>query len=569
MINKFYQLKQMISIRSWMLLIFNTLIIIVVTALGLFFYNEFQKAIDERVLLHLTSIKQLKRIQIEEYFNSEIEKFQIDSVPTSSSEFNFNQLDSACVISSIKKVGRGKGLLDITNCALDSATALILYKIDRNGRLILRFIDFDKIQHILLERSGMGESGESYLVAADYRLRSESRFFPDQKPYAVTAKTNGVERGLEKISGSSIITDYRGVPVFSSYQRLEITDIKWVILSEIDVKEANRPLVEYQAKLIGLAILVIVLGCIIAFSLSNILAKPILHVKKELSRMALGHYETSIVGAHPAKEIADVLIALEKNRQSLLQAITFSKEIGNMNLTTHFDLKSEDDLLGKSLIGMQQKLIAYDLLEKGNLKMAKKMLIEGQENERKRLAKELHDGLGPALTVLKLQIQSLDLPKQEEKEFRKKIDDIIKDIRRMSYDLMPQSLMDFGVKKSLFHFLELVQNSTNLEIDFTYYEREDPLKLSSEVNICLFRICQELTNNTIKHANASKIIITITEFENKVALYYLDDGIGFDLETIQKGAGIRNIQERVQTFDGYLIMTSGNKGTEVEAEIPK
>ena len=165
-------------------------------------------------------------------------------------------------------------------------------------------------------------------------------------------------------------------------------------------------------------------------------------------------------------------------------------------------------------------------------------------------------------------MQSYELPKQEKEKINTIVNKTIDEIRKMTYDLMPPSLEDFGVGKALLNFVELMKKSSGVEIIYNYDLKEDKMKTNAEIDICLFRICQELVNNTFKHAGASKIVLSLTEFDDKFSLYYTDNGSGFNTIEIKTGLGLRNIKERVEIFDGYLNITSENTGTVVEVEIP-
>jgi signal transduction histidine kinase len=237
-------------------------------------------------------------------------------------------------------------------------------------------------------------------------------------------------------------------------------------------------------------------------------------------------------------------------------------------MNAKYKLFEEGDVLGKSLIIMQKKLMDYENAEKRNRFMAKRSLIEGQENERKRLSKDLHDGLGPLLTSLKLMVQASELPSSDKKEINTHVDVTIAEIRRMTYNLMPSVLVDFGVGRALHSFIDVMKKTSGIEIVYEDATLGNAGKLTIDVDICLYRVCQELVNNSLKHAFAKKITISLTEFGDKISLYYVDDGIGFDLNSVKLGSGLKNIKERVEILNGYLNIVSGENGTVVEVEIP-
>ena len=169
---------------------------------------------------------------------------------------------------------------------------------------------------------------------------------------------------------------------------------------------------------------------------------------------------------------------------------------------------------------------------------------------------------------MKLVIQSTELNVEEKRKVTVIVDDTISEIRRMTYDLMPSALVDFGVGKALTNFVELIQKSSGISIIYEDGTKESGTNLINDLGICIFRVCQELVNKSLKHSMAKKIVISLTEFDDKVSLYYVDNGKGFDPKTVNKGLGLRNIKERVEVFNGYLNIKSGSHGTEVELEIP-
>jgi signal transduction histidine kinase len=538
-----------------MLVSINLLVLAVIILLSMFFYNQFQQALDERVLLQLTSIMNLKRIQIEDYFHNDSTDswVKLSEVP----DLNCFQQNTGLT---------GKGVYDLLPCS-DQRTHLLAKVRYQDADAEIRWLRKDRIQNILLKRTGMGESGETYLVAADKTMRSASRFFPDQDPLSIVADTEGVNQALSGSNGSGIILDYRGVPVYSAYHLLDIPDLNWVILSEIDVAEAALPLTEMRNKLILITVVVSLLAIALSLVITRVLTEPLFKMRDLLRGMSAGDYDLTVDTGYTAREIQEMFKALDELKQSMAEAIRFSVDVGNMDLDAHYELASKHDKLGKSLIQMREKLAEYERKERAAQQLAKKSLITGQESERQRLARELHDGLGPLLTSLKLTMQSLDLPAETRNKTNTVLDHTIAEIRRMTYDLMPPALTDFGVGKALFHFLELIRQSSDLEIHYEDCTKSEGSKITPEMNICLFRVCQELVHNALKHSGASKMALTLTEFNHKISVYYMDNGRGFDVEETTQGSGLKNIRERIAVFDGYLHIASSNQGTEVEIEI--
>lgn len=200
-------------------------------------------------------------------------------------------------------------------------------------------------------------------------------------------------------------------------------------------------------------------------------------------------------------------------------------------------------------------------------------LLEGQEQERGRLARDLHDGLGGLLSGTKLQLSSLDPYKSEsiEDEISKsitQIDGAVEELRRVAHNLMPDLLMKYGLEVAIQEFASRVSNSAlEIHTEFINYTNS----ISEEKQLILYRIIQELVNNAIKHADTSEIIIQISEEENVLNLTVEDNGKGFDPTglNVRKTAGFHNIESRVQFLKGTMNITSEqNIGTSIELQIP-
>jgi hypothetical protein len=151
----------MTSIRIWIVLLINSLVIITVVLLSIFFYQQFKEALDERVLLQLTSIR-LKRVQIEEYINNEWKVFS-DSVsrlkPSEMSQLNVSEntllVDTTCLKSQLINTKIKTGIYDISDCSIDSQPK-IAFVVNKDDFCHLKIINTTRIQSILLERPGMG-----------------------------------------------------------------------------------------------------------------------------------------------------------------------------------------------------------------------------------------------------------------------------------------------------------------------------------------------------------------------------------------------------------------------------
>jgi signal transduction histidine kinase len=221
----------------------------------------------------------------------------------------------------------------------------------------------------------------------------------------------------------------------------------------------------------------------------------------------------------------------------------------------------------------KRMLIEKQLREERLMRLS--WVIDGQEIERQRLARELHDGLGQSLIALKLKLESVEV---EDVKNQKKLEDLrklfnktIDEIRRISYDLMPAGLNEFGIVNAMQRLCNEIEDHTNIKIDFEADKNIEKTNLSEKCSMYLYRITQESINNSVKHAEASVISVNILKIENFIVLSIADNGKGFKFEATHKyvGNGIYNMRERVNMLGGtFEVNSEPEKGTEVIVKIP-
>ncbi len=183
-------------------------------------------------------------------------------------------------------------------------------------------------------------------------------------------------------------------------------------------------------------------------------------------------------------------------------------------------------------------------------------IIEGQENERTRIAKELHDGIVQDLTVLKMNLSEVN----GKSELDSKLTKITKELRELSYQMMPISLKELGLIPALEDLFERSFTSKGITFDFEAFLLEERLDEKIEVNI--YRICQELINNTLKHANATEINIVLRKKDNLLSLIFEDNGQGFEVSTAKSGIGLTSLKTRLEAIHGEIEYDSEpNRGT--------
>lgn len=206
-------------------------------------------------------------------------------------------------------------------------------------------------------------------------------------------------------------------------------------------------------------------------------------------------------------------------------------------------------------------------------------IIENQEQEQNRIAKDIHDGIGQMLTALSLNLESID-PLNQEKTAEKigdlKIltDKIIKGVRTATFNLMPPELSDHGLVPALTKLAEELGKLTGKTI-FLYDKTGFDHRLDSLMEINIYRLTQEALNNAIKYADSSQIIVTVSHSEDILSINVDDNGKGFDLVKVPSGGkgeggmGLTYMRERVKYINGRLFINSTpGKGTRVSINIP-
>jgi signal transduction histidine kinase len=201
-------------------------------------------------------------------------------------------------------------------------------------------------------------------------------------------------------------------------------------------------------------------------------------------------------------------------------------------------------------------------------------VVDAQELERKRLARELHDETGQALTSVLLglkEVEDANDPaelREATARLRKLLVETLRDVRRLAVELRPKALDDFGLVAALERLAQTFGEKTGIPVDVEAMLGD--ARLPPEVETALYRIVQEALTNVIKHARASRVSVLITRKDDSVAAVIEDDGIGFSAEDTRNGGwGIVGMRERIGLLDGRLeVESSPERGTSVVAEVP-
>lgn len=239
-------------------------------------------------------------------------------------------------------------------------------------------------------------------------------------------------------------------------------------------------------------------------------------------------------------------------------------------------------LIGLLLIGFfyyknyqhKQKIrLQREIIHQQNL--ATIAVINTEDNERKRMATHLHDGIGQLLAAANMNISVLDDYRNDQNIFPKVLQkthtilaDAISDVRTLSHQIMPNILISNNLSHAL-EDLAVKTESPKLTVDLQLEGLKN--NLSQNIQVVLYRVIQECINNTIKHANASQIMISIAQSDKMVSAHYKDDGKGIhsDDKKAGDGLGLANIKSRIEMLQGtYTLESEPEKGFSLKIQIP-
>ena len=228
----------------------------------------------------------------------------------------------------------------------------------------------------------------------------------------------------------------------------------------------------------------------------------------------------------------------------------------------------------KKRIEQQAKL---DLEISHQKEIRTKSIIETEEKERIRIAKDLHDGIGQLLSAAKLNLSSLEnkmilKDPADESAFKNALDlldESVKEVRTVSHNMMPNTLLKMGLASAVKEFITKIQNSPNLKVNLEIVGLNE--RLEQEKESVLYRVIQEVVSNIIKHAHATVLTLQLIKHDQELSITIEDNGKGFDTSKINdfEGIGLKNIISRVEFLNGTVHFDSTlGRGTNVIIEIP-
>jgi two-component system NarL family sensor kinase len=219
-------------------------------------------------------------------------------------------------------------------------------------------------------------------------------------------------------------------------------------------------------------------------------------------------------------------------------------------------------------------------IEKGYQRLLLDTALNSEENERRRVAQDLHDDIGTMLSLTKLSLNQLsklvsEAGIKEDQIMRKSqtlVEETILHVRRITRDLVPTTLERFGLAAAIEEFMNKLDHDKTLKLSFNSNIEESP-RQSQKIELTVYRIMQELVNNSIKHAQCSKIEINLQVNSKTISLQVSDNGKGFDAESLKEknkaGIGMLGIESRLAIVDGSIRYEKLNTGgSKAMAEIP-
>jgi two-component system, NarL family, sensor kinase len=340
--------------------------------------------------------------------------------------------------------------------------------------------------------------------------------------YLNTAYTIAIENDLKNQAlKAAELLSYSYKKINSTVKALEFSQAALALKDSVVTEEANRHL--------------------------NILDAKYQNEKKE---RAIATLETE----NQAKEFV-----IRKKNWFIIGGVVLAVLLGIIAFTVINYYHNRQMLLKKEKVLQEEKIV---LMEKQQQVTSLQSMINGQETERTRIARDLHDGLGGILSTVKMHYSTLqqDTPVVKENPLYKKTLDLINEVsdqlRTVAHSMMPEVLMKVGLIEALRDFCNNVSSGKSLQVKLQSYGMEKRMSSSTEIN--LFRIIQELVNNIIKHANATEAIIQINRQGNVLHLVIEDNGQGFNAREAEgkRSMGMSTVKSRVDYLNGKFSIDS-------------
>jgi signal transduction histidine kinase len=310
---------------------------------------------------------------------------------------------------------------------------------------------------------------------------------------------------------------------------------------------------------------------------------------------ATGRYKEAYQYFKTYQVLNDTILNSERTKQFSEREARFQSEKKDTQIKLQKATITQKNTLSMVLAGAVLALLVIGFLAYGNYKhkqvlqqqrineletekqlTATEAVLKGEEQERTRLAKDLHDGLGGMLSGIKYSLNTMKgnlvMTPDNAQAFERSMDMLdssIKEMRRVAHNMMPEALVKFGLDTALKDFCADINKSGALHVSYQSIGLGNT-EIDQTTSITIYRIVQELLNNTMKHASAKNAIVQLCKTNGQIAVTVEDDGKGFDTSVLKgtRGIGWSNIQNRVEFLKGKLDVNSApDKGTSVLIEL--
>jgi PAS domain S-box-containing protein len=302
---------------------------------------------------------------------------------------------------------------------------------------------------------------------------------------------------------------------------------------------------------------------------------------ESVNKTSQGNTEADVIGTslfdiYDEKKAAEVRIKYEKLKktgESFILEQAYAGPDGSIILYwAKFLAIFHDEKFFKAIV------IVRDITSERNREQSvMNAVLSGQEQERKRLGAELHDGIGQVLSAIALQVSQIREEVLEDdvesitsdlSSLNDNLQEAIREVRNISHDLMPEVLESFGLKEAVNQICSNLHDRSGINVMFDHVDLDQ--RYSQQVEVNLYRVTQELLNNILKHASCSKVFVSLMDHGDSVSLTVEDDGVGFDIEASSSGIGLSNVISRINSISGQIdIESSGNSGTLINIDVPK
>ena len=316
--------------------------------------------------------------------------------------------------------------------------------------------------------------------------------------------------------------------------------VPWGVVFQEPRRRAFTAVFAARQTFLATLVLLAALGLFLSLVLSRVVISPIRELSDQAERLRRGELERPIAveGDHEIQVLAH---SMDQARRQLTASLG---ELRQLNET------------------LEEQVAARTAESR---RLVRRLLGAGEE-ERKRIARELHDEISQLLTVVQLSLEALPDDAAGVSKARHLLTKTQKELHRVIYDLRPSLLDDLGLAAAIRWYAENVLEPRGLAV---HLEIEEDLRLASEIEIATFRIFQEIVTNILRHARADNVSIELYAAGRRLVLAVEDDGTGFSREAATAGAGLVGMRERAEIVGGHLHLDSApGTGTQVVMEIP-